>query len=491
MTTYNPLLHQLFRYANHEWYESLDHYHPSDELLRVVCGLIPPGWHIRRNNISFHVQSAATKLPRQGWKIHISATPANCEAVLHHAATVCVRQQAPFKFALDRRLMALSTYKGWGREASGKFITIYPLDEKHFYRLLEALYEVLHSFDGPYILSDRRYKDARTIYYRYGGIDGLRILSYSGDRQLMLVSPDGDLIPDWRMPYWNPPPWISDPFEQPGSDESQSVLPSLKDGRYQIEQALSFSVYGGVYVATDLDTASSVVIKEARPATGFESNGSNAIDRLRKEYRLLQKMQDAGVTPAPVDLFEDWEHLFLVEEYIPGLHLGHFTISYCPLLRPHSDEQVIEAHVEKLGRIWSNLALGLATLHDRGIVCGDLSLTNVIVKNADLGEVRFVDLEAAWEEGVDTPIQLATPGYTDPARKGAVTKEDDAYALGAVMLGTLFPIINVLDVEPSAAKVFVQTMGNDLGLPQRVRRVVEGCLNPDPFARPTPGRSLK
>ncbi len=477
-------LYLLSRYVSPEWYESFDRYHPADDLLRVARSIIPPTWRLQRSNVWFHARPRGMGLPKQGWKIHVSSLPTDCEEVLGNVATLCVRKETPFKFALDRRLVSLCTYKGWAREASGKFITVYPLDEGRFKDLLEALYKALRQFEGPYVLSDRRYKDARTIYYRYGGMDGFRTLSFAGDQRYMLRSPDGDLIPDWRTPYWNPPPWVSDPLG-PEEEESEPDLLTLKDGRYQIERALGFSVYGGVYVATDLDTGNSVVVKEARPGTGFEENGDYAVDRIRKEYRLLHRLSETGVTPTPIDLFEDWEHLFLVEEYVPGIHLGHFTIGHSPLLRTRPEEGAIEGYRERLGKVWANLAMGLAAIHDMGVTCGDLSLTNVIVKNMELGEVCIVDLEAAWEAGVDAPIHLSTPGYREPAWKEASGEADDLYALGSVMLGTLLPINNLLDLDPSVKRVFVQVLGAELGLPQQIRRLVEGALSSNTSDRPS------
>lgn len=280
-----------------QWYEPFDRYTPNDELLRVIRAVIPPTWRLRRDSIWFYVFPPDVNLPQQGWKIHISATHTNCEEILRTVAKICLQMGTPFKFNLDRWLVLHSTHKGWPRQASGKFVTIYPLNDQHFRALIDALYLSLQHCVGPYILSDKRYKDARVLYYRYGGIDGAQILTSSGDQQPMLVSPNGELVPDVRMPYWSPPPWVVDPFEEANGEASE---PTLKDGRYRIEGALAFSVTGGVYLALDQTTGDSVVIKEARPATGVDENGTDAVDRLRKEYRLLQKLHHTGITPRPL-----------------------------------------------------------------------------------------------------------------------------------------------------------------------------------------------
>jgi rhamnogalacturonyl hydrolase YesR len=185
-------------------------------------------------------------------------------------------------------------------------------------------------------------------------------------------------------------------------------------------------------------------------------------------------------------LFNDWENLFLVEEYIPGRHLGHFTIGFNPLIRIHSDERVRQDYIQNLRSIWTNLASGIATIHDQGIVCGDLSITNVIVQESDPGTIRIVDLEAAWEVGVDAPTRLGTSGFVSPTQPEVRDKENDFYALGAVMLCTLFPMNSLLEVKPSAKEVFVETMGAELGIPEQVRHMVQKCMSDEASKRPMP-----
>ena len=52
---------------------------------------------------------------------------------------------------------------------------------------MESLYDELKLFNGPYILTDKRYLDAKVIYYRYGLIN-----PQSDSYQDYLIGPDGD-----------------------------------------------------------------------------------------------------------------------------------------------------------------------------------------------------------------------------------------------------------------------------------------------------------
>ena len=480
------LYHYHFCHVCPETYESLDHYHPEDELLRVVRAVVPTAWVMQRDGPWLHARPPGVKLPQQGWKIHVSATPPNCDEVLRRAAAVCVQEAVAFKFAVDRRLVALLTSKGWSREASGKFITVYPADDAHFKQVIEALYTPLRDLFGPYILSDRRYRDARVLHYRYGGITGQAVLSVMGEQRQMLRSPGGDLVPDLRLPYWSPPDWVTDPLRA-GNAGGQEAAPLLGDGRYRVGKALGFSVTGGVYMATDLHTASTVVIKEARPYTGVDDNGLDATDRLQKEYRLLKRLQGTGITPEPLALFWDWEHLFLVEELIPGMNLAKFVVTSNPLLQDRCTPGDTEAYVRPLYKIWTNVALAVADLHARNLICGDLSMGNIMLTNRETGEVRIVDLEGAWEEGADPSSPwFGTPGYTPPG--GVRQREDDLYALGAVMLATLFPANSLLAVEPSIQQRFLEAAGSDLGLAKPVRQLIARCMAGDANQRPKPAQ---
>ena len=56
-----------------------DHYAPLDEYTRLVEEQIRElagDWQVSRDGVRFHVHPAYSDLPPQGWKVHVSATPA-------------------------------------------------------------------------------------------------------------------------------------------------------------------------------------------------------------------------------------------------------------------------------------------------------------------------------------------------------------------------------------------------------------------------------
>src|SRR5437762_7721718 len=241
-------LHALF---HRDWYETSERYQPGNELLQIVRSFLPVTWRLVRGGPWFSVSPAGQTLPKQGWKIHVSATLSNCEQILRQTAAFCVEREVAFKFFLDTYCVRLCSSSIWPREGSSKFITIYPQNEQHFCEIIEALYIKLQHSTGPYILSDKRFKDSEVIYYRYGGITGINKVSVFGEQRPMLLSPQDELVPDRRTPYWNPPVWVTDPFELPPSEANKATgdeesVSTLKTGRYHIQDALKFSVRGGV-----------------------------------------------------------------------------------------------------------------------------------------------------------------------------------------------------------------------------------------------------
>ncbi|WP_375758897.1 class III lanthionine synthetase LanKC [Corallococcus exercitus] len=482
---FNRFVYNFYWFVNREVFEQWTYYRPSDAFFRRIRALLPPRWSVRRKSIWVHVNPPEKKLPAQGWKIHISATPSNCEQILERVARVCIERGTSFKFLLDEDLLVRTSHKGWSREASGKFMALYPRDDADFRELIEACHVALKGFSGPYVLSDRRYKDAGAVYYRYGGISGLSELTPGGEHSMVLVDPQGKHQPDLRKPYWSPPDWVTDPFpaEEKGGAEDES---GLLGGKYDVENALAFSATGGVYLGK-APSGAKVIIKEARPLTGYDNRESDAVARLHKEFRILQKLQPAGIAPTPVEIFQEWEHAFLVEEFIEGSNLAVHILHNNPLIKLNSGQEFRRDYLSSLKRIWINLAEVLASMHDAGVVGGDISLTNILVSDPEQGKVRLIDLEAAWEEGKDFPIQLTTTGFSPKRKEGVpASKEDDYYALGALMLATLFPMNSLLGLDPTAKDRFLEEMRKDLGVPRPLTELIRQCMSDEREARPSP-----
>src|SRR5262249_51695869 len=300
-------------------------------------------------------------------------TLSNSLNVLTSVASVLFHyNDTSFKFALDRSLLSLLNSKGWPRGASGKFITIYPSSSHRFLELIEEVDQATAGMHGPYILSDQRYKASRIVFYRYGGIRAHTTLNVKGEKIPVLKGPDGSMVPDQRLPFPITPAWEA-PIIPGVESAEQRGNTSLLHGHYRIETAISFSSSGGVYLAHDNKTGKKVIVKEARPWINGAADDYDAVELLKKEYRLLKVVGDTGIAPQPVDLFQEWEHWFLVEEFIEGIAMGRHSAAHNILQRTRPTEHDYDEWRAMFTRLAENLMAIVTILHSRKIVFADLS----------------------------------------------------------------------------------------------------------------------
>ena len=476
----------VFLLADPEYFESPDCIPADAELMDTVARQLPNGWTTGRTGVWLHCTPPAFPFRAQAWKVHVSATLDNCIEVLRRTSEVCIRRGQAFKFVPNLKLLEAVNSKTWPRGSAGKFVTIYPVDDRMFVALLEELNAALGSLHGPYILSDRRYRGSEVLYYRFGGVLPKAVLTPSGSREPMLVTPTGELVPDVRAAYFDPPAWAHDPTGSMATPAATTML--VGNGRYRIEGALNFSAAGGVYSATDLATDREVVIKEARAHVGNLPNGLDAIVLLKKEHAILKAMAGTGVAPAAIDLFQDWEHWFLVEERIEGRHLGQFVSSEHPLLGPEPTLARCSRYLTRAAAIWRNLATALQHLHARRICFGDVAPQNVFVNPATCG-VRLIDFECAQRGECDPPNRLMSAGFVSLERRlgdGGASVADDLYGLGSIMLHTLWPVGRLLMLDQGVKPRMLEAMARELGVPARWIRLIEHLMTEDkPLARPT------
>lgn len=462
-----------------EFYEPLDRYRPRNHFLEVAEAFVPVTSQIMQESFWTHVKPIGSRSLMQGWKIHVSATQDNAPSILDIAGRVCVKAGVPFKFASDRQILSMLLSKGCARGSSGKFMTIYPTSVEACQDLLDTLYEALQGQEGPYILSDRRYKDSKVVYYRYGGIVPLTRMDAGGGKASFLLSPTLEEVPDDRTPYFSMPDWVSDPFQAP--EEDTDLI--LHDGRFEMTSVLNHSNTGGVYLALDHATGQQVVVKEARPHINVSMAGDDAVAKLRKEFRLLTTLSGSGIAPEPVAFFTEWEHAFLVQEYIEGNTLHGFAAQRSKAIRSGHSVPEIQAWFGQVRVLATNTVRLVAQLHERGIAFGDLSANNIMVTDPESGapRLRLIDFEGACEIGVDGAINMFTPGYAPAARleRRETFLTDDHYALGALMLGLIMPITVVNGVKPDAYQVFGRSLERDFDLPAAYMDAVLALTEPE------------
>lgn len=459
------------------------------DFVDFVRARIDSGWGLFQKSVWINCHAFKNELPVQGWKIHISTTPNDSRKLFETVAAYLIEKRAPFKFLADARTLRMTASKSWSRGASGKFFTVYPIDFEQFKSLLAELNTLTRDFEGPYILSDRRYKDSKVLYYRYGGIRPNPRLQPDGSERAVLVAPDGREVEDVRGPQYRLPDWEAEPFP---SEEEETTSAGLNGGRFTVEKALHFSNTGGVYLALDNASGEKVVLKEARARVHSNSDTIDAAAMLRNEHHILERIVDLGIAPRPLALFQEWEHLFLAEEYLEGYTpIRDDSAKGCLFLDTRPTPAGVAAYLKRALESVLKVALAVEALHERGVIWGDISFNNILIQ-PDTLDIKIIDLESARDDHRSQVQRMFTPGFADPRRLSTApaTIEDDYYGVGAVLLFLLTHANGLLHLKPAAAMDVLRELSRDFGLPPEIEALAAALTHEDPLARPRPSAAI-
>lgn len=478
-------------FANQAFFESVEHYSPQPHFAELLRTLLPAGWTLRRHGTWLFASDGQPVLP-QGFKIHVTATPAHATALLRLVARECAAAATTFKVTADVALLHLLNARYARRGSSGKFMTIYPRSTEDFRRLVARLHEVTRDepFTGPYVLSDRRYRDSRVLSFRYGGFLDRTRLNVDGSRTPLFEDADGSLVADVREVFYSLPPHVEDPFagevwpgEQEGPDDG------LLHGRYRVTRPLRYSNAGGTYLAEDTRTGRDVVIKEARPHTSPWTHGTTSLDACdtrRAEWAALQRLRGVDWIPEPVEYFRAWEHEFLVEGFVRGATYWAFWADRRNILMPYVAQPArVAEFVHKFRVIARRLIRAVGEAHARGVLLGDISPQNIMVCPDDLG-VYMVDLDGAvLLDGPDATSPVAaefsrqwhTAGFlrAERAAGAALAPIDDWYAAGILLAGAVIPVQGFFALRGGPDFSFLDMMIGS-GAPMAVRAVVDALV---------------
>lgn len=416
----------------------------------------PSNWVKSSDNHWTYFLKIGSDLPIQGWKIHVSSNPKEGQTVLEVVSNLLFELSIPFKYVSNVWELIIKNSKYGDRSSSGKFITIYPKDENQFADLLEKLHILLKDFSkGPYILNDKRWLDGN-IYFRYGAFKEMYLIQ--GAAKIPAIkSPSGELIPDSRTPYYTVPDFIEEPLiiKKMTEEQEQTRATVTEFDNYNIESALHFSNGGGVYVANHVPSNNKVVLKEGRPNAGLDGQGRDAVERLKHEAKILEKLSGLEYVVSFHKIFQEWEHVFLVEEYIRGISLDTWlATSY-----PFATQQNSSNYCRNVISIIKQLKEALNSIHGRGIGMGDLQPANVIITPEN--KIKLIDFEAASHAGDlkhSGLMRLGFIGSTDLTRE-----QSDWFALLRIVRYMFLPIGPVQDLATDIIKKHDTWIMNQFG----------------------------
>lgn len=214
------------------------------------------------------------------------------------------------------------------------------------------------------------------------------------------------------------------------------------DDRYQIRQPLGQGGFARTYLAADLNRFGELcVLKEFAPQVQGSAALRKAEELFAREAGVLYKLKHPQI-PQFRELFrtadaEGQEHLFLVQDYIPGKN-------YRQLLdeRRKVGQFFTEAELTHLFR---QLLPVLHYIHEKGVIHRDISPENLILSNLkqhpvliDFGGVKELELSVSRSltPGSAPPTRLGKNGYApdEQLKAGSVSPHSDLYALAATAL---------------------------------------------------------
>ncbi|MFF0265789.1 class III lanthionine synthetase LanKC [Kribbella sp. NPDC004536] len=456
---------------------------------RAAAEPLPRSWMSRTVRDWIVYEPKGLTLPRQGWKIHVSACLDNAENVLEIVWSYCISRGIAFKHLRDADALHVNNSKSANRAASGKFVTIYPEDEESLRWILEELGRRLEGQPGPYILSDLRWGTG-PLYVRYGGFVAEFETFDLGVPEPAIRRPGGQLVPDRRKPSFSLPDWVELPgFLLPHLDARKARV----DLPYRIEEALQFSNSGGVYVGVHHETGERVVLKEARPHAGLDRAGVDAVGRLERERSILEHLRDLSCVPSVRDYLVAGDHHFLVLEHIEGQPLNKLHGARLPLNGRSTDERSLADYTKWARQIIADVEHNMSMLWQNGVVFGDLHTNNIMVRPD--GRTVILDFETASFLDENHRPALATPGFAAPADRRGVDR--DVYALACLRLAMFLPLTTLIPLDPEKAAELAAEIGRTYPIPPRyfdeaISRIVGRPIQTDfDPGRAHPSRALR
>ena len=189
---------------------------------------------------------------------------------------------------------------------------------------------------------------------------------------------------------------------------------------YEIKSLIGKGGMSTVYLAEHKRLNTRWAVKEVRKQQGARFD-------FLAESNILKRLQHP-MLPRIVDIFEDEENIYIVEDFVEGITLDE-------LLKREGKVD------EPLARQWFRDLCGvlryLHTLQPNPIIYRDMKPANVMLKPD--GNVMLIDLGAAREykpQNMKDTISLGTKGYAAPEqydRTGQSDARTDIYSLGVML----------------------------------------------------------
>jgi len=249
-------------------------------------------------------------------------------------------------------------------------------------------------------------------------------------------------------------------------------------GRYRVYKLYKIGGMSKVWLARDLETGQTVVVKEPR----LDQNVILNVEKIRHEAHVLKRIRHTNIVNLlkALELLKDLNidgatvrPAILVLEYVNGPSLLE--------LRRRMELSRVE-----ILNIMSQLCAVVSYIHKNNIIHRDLKPCNVLTQNTGTGTLcKVIDFGTSryyFDQMTSKEIVISPGGYTAPEQyMGVSTPQSDIWSLGAILFYLITgrdPIVdlpgypNATQRPPDPAR-FVRDVD------ERLRYVIARAMHPD------------
>jgi len=389
------------------------------------------GYTVSRGRYWSDFKKNGQNIQRQGWKVHVSASPEEIHEILLKSVEVAVRFGIHFKVVNTRSQYLISNGKNADRTAAGKLLTMYPSDVL-FEPFVHDLEKQLEGFQGPEILTDLP-GSVPCVHYRYGAF--IKMTNERG--QYCIVDSNGSLQEDKRNIL------TSDQVED-------SEIPIISEAKRRLESKMTLATErlelvkqtnaGGIFKC--LYNGEKVYLKIGRWKAGLDREEKDGWERIRNEYIFLNKLRDSGLTAAPLKLVDMNMATALFTSDLDAENLQAFKRNNFPIYNRSSDAW--KAYLNEVIIIAEKLSSAIKYMHNHNVFHRDIHSRNVLYKN---GTLQLIDFEEAVSRSDSVPGTSKAQGY---ANSDITTAEEaDWYAYRQIIQDLTFGNTGINQFSPS------------------------------------------
>ncbi|WP_341500855.1 hypothetical protein [Mesomycoplasma ovipneumoniae] len=253
----------------------------------------------------------STKIPENGWKIHISSIAKHAINVLQLVFDYCFENEINFKFIKNEQLLLNSQSINIDIFSFGKFITIYCESEEKFKIYVMHLYSALKKFIGVNINSSRIFFDSTNVFYRYGS-------NYS--HKPYLIGPNNQKILDRKQAKYFLPSFVNEPF--PGNNSLFNFEKVILNNRFLILYFVHKSTISTIFFAQDIYNKKYIILKSS-PLYAITTKNIQLIFFRRNEAKLLFQLSNKNFqySQQHIDSFVFQNNFYLSKSFINGKEL--------------------------------------------------------------------------------------------------------------------------------------------------------------------------